>query len=116
MPARNHLRRGAGGFVLVRDYAQLRDGEESFGGHGVIWWDAKAEQYVQRWWDSMGGAPSEFRGGFEGGVLVLIDRSERGWTRGRMVLEGNTLRHVLEMSKDGESWTELMRGEYRRTD
>lgn len=101
------------GFAIVRDYEQRKGDTVTFRGHSVLWWDAKNEEYVSHWWDSMGGAPNEFRGSFEGETLVLID-SGKGSTRVSMRVEGDTMHHEFAMSKDGGPWEWLVRGVYSR--
>jgi hypothetical protein len=103
------------GFVVVQDYEQERDGQVTFRGHGVFWWDSTAQTYVLHWFDSMGQPPNEFRGAFEGDVLTLVSHTSLGQARatwdysqpGRCV-------HLFEVSGDGVQWQPFMEGSYTR--
>jgi hypothetical protein len=101
------------GFVLTRDYEQRRGDTVTFRGHGVLWWDAKASEYVMHWWDSMGGAPNEFRGTWQDNTLVLINHNERGYSRTTMRVQDGIHHSTLEMSPDGEQWSTWMSGTYQ---
>lgn len=101
------------GFVLTQEYAQLRDGEVSFGGHGVFWVDPKTGEQCLHWWDSMGIAPNVFRGGWEGDTLVLESAGPGGHVRGTWVMGDRSFTHRMEMSPDGETWRVFMDGVYR---
>ena len=58
-------REGLDGFVVIQDYAQERDGEVVFRGHGVFGWNAGAGHYTLHWFDSMGMGANAFRGRIE---------------------------------------------------
>lgn len=108
-----HHRMGLGGFVLISDYRQERDGEVTFSGHGVFSYDGSAGRYVLHWFDSMGGQPEVFTGTLSGKRLVL---THGGRMHVRVTLdaeEPGLLQTSLEMSSDGESWKRLMDGRYR---
>lgn len=102
------------GFAVVQDYEQYRDGRPTFTGHGVFWWDEDAHQYVMTWFDSLSGAPADFRGGFDGDVLQLVhERLDGGFNRctfdygvpGEYVF-------TMELSADGQHWTLAHEGAY----
>ena len=104
-----------GGFAMVHDYVQERDGKTTFEGHGVLTWDGKAKEYVMHWWDSMGMPPNEFRGRFADNKLTMTDRSSGMhhrvvWDLGREGQYGFS----MAMSPDGEEWNTLMTGTYGR--
>lgn len=104
-----------GGFALIVEYEQERDGAITFTGHGVYTYDAKADRYILHWFDSMGSPAEVFTGGFDGDVLTLghggpgmharmtYDLSEPGVMRGQM-----------EMSHDGSDWQTLFEAVYRK--
>lgn len=102
------------GFAVVQEYEQYRDGNRTFSGHGLFWWDGAANQYVMTWFDSMMGVPAEFRGGFEGDVLRLMNTMPQGGVvrcsfdcgvRGEYVF-------TMEVSQDGQAWSPSMEGAY----
>jgi Protein of unknown function (DUF1579) len=111
---RSHNRMGIDGFFLINDYTQEQDGQVVFRGHGVYGWDAKRERYTMHWFDSMGMPPRETLGTFEGNTLVFDNRSEMGHSRYRYVLESDAYRFTIEVSRDGEHFTPVMEGNYRR--
>lgn len=108
-------RSALGGLGMVQEYTQYREGSPNFEGHGVFWVDPASGEYVMTWFDSMGGAPSEFRGGFEGEALSLTARALQGFTRARYVFTGpHSYSFSMEVSGDGAEWSPFMTGEYRR--
>ena len=84
--ARVTNRRVADGFAVVQEYEQSRNGQVTFRGYGVFWFDPARDEYVMHWWDSMGSGANEYRGRFEGNVLRLSSpmsqggRSRTSWT------------------------------------
>jgi len=103
------------GFVVVLDYEQLRGGERVFEGHGVYWWDPEARAVVLTWWDCMGMAPDVFRGRWEGDALTLRAHNSMGHWRSTYALPSEgSLTSRMEVSQDGETWTTLFDGRYRR--
>lgn len=104
----------ASGFVFAQDYEQRRDGEVVFSGHGVWWIDQATSEVRMTWWDSMGMAPNEFRGGWEGDRLVVRSESPMGHTRASWTLTESGYTHTMETSQDGQTWSLLMEGSYTR--
>ena len=107
-------RRVLDGFAVVQEYQQHREGNSTFSGHGLFWWDPANSQYVMTWTDSMMGTPSHYRGDFEGDVLRLANAMPQGGfarcsfdcsTPGRYLF-------LMEVSPDGESWAPAMEGTY----
>lgn len=112
---RSSNRMAVDGFFLINDYAEERDGEVVFRGHGVYGWDAKRERYTMHWFDSMGVPPHETLGTWEGNTLTFENQSPMGHSRYTYVIEGDdSYRFTIDSSKDGESWTPMMEGHYRR--
>ena len=68
---RNRNRLDLGGFAVVSDYSQERDGQVTFTGHGVYTFSAESGQYLLHWFDCLGTPPEVFVGGFEGDILTL---------------------------------------------
>jgi hypothetical protein len=104
------------GFAVHQDYEQRRDGQVTFRGHGVIWYDPTRDEYVMHWWDSMGGSANEYRGRFEGDRLALMaPMPQGGHSRTSWLLTGPDAHDFLmEISPDGESWQPAMEGRYKR--
>lgn len=110
-------RLGASGFAIVQDYAQERSGNVNFEGHGVLTWDAAAGCYVMHWIDSMGTAPSMFRGSWQDDTLTLISDGAEGtcrcsWT---VAKDGRSQTFRMETSPDGKAWLPLLEGRYTRS-
>lgn len=105
-----------GGFVLIQDYAQTRDGAECFHGHGVYGFDAASGDYLMFWSDTMGGMPTEIvRGRWEGNVLTFAASCEHGHSRYVYTLhDDGSFGFSLHMSQDGENWAPYMEGRYTR--
>jgi len=103
------------GFVVIQDYAQERDGEVIFRGHGVFGWNSGVGQYTLHWFDSMGMGMNEYHGDFEGDVLSLTSDSPMGKSRAVFDL-GAAGRYTfrMELAQDGRAWTTFMEGAYTR--
>lgn len=69
------------GFAVIQDYEQQRDGRANNAGHGIFRDDGAAGQYVLHWFDSLSFPPAEFRGTFDGGVMILTIQSSPGHSR-----------------------------------
>lgn len=106
----------ADGFAVLQEYEQSRDGQVTFRGHGVFWFDPRTEEYVMHWWDSMGGTAGEYRGRFDGDRLVLgAAMPQGGHSRTSWLLTGPDAHDFLmEVSPDGEVWMPAMEGQYQR--
>lgn len=102
------------GFAVVQDYAQARGGQVTFRGHGVFRWDQEAQEYVLHWFDSMGQAPTEFRGTFVDGVLTLSSAQPHGMTRAAFDFRrSGQYEYRMEVSPDGHTWHPFMTGTYQ---
>lgn len=104
-----------GGFVLITDYEQHKDGQTTYRGHGVYTVDPASTEVVLHWFDQMSGQREEFRGTWNGDQLTLQSKNQMGFmrlqydlsTEGRLVTRG-------EMSADGENWKAMFDGEHER--
>lgn len=108
-------RMGMGGMFLITDYEEERDGEIVFRGHGVYGWDPERERHTMHWFDSMGVAPHETLGRWEGDTLTYEASSEHG--KARYVYEvhdADSYTFRIRNSADGTEWSTLMEGTYRR--
>ena len=105
------------GFAIISDYEQSRGGKTSFEGHGVYTWDARANQVVMHWFDSIGQGAEEFRGTWKGDVLTLASKSPMGHARLTYDLsKTGVMSSMMETSQDGSKWTKLFDGSYTRKD
>jgi hypothetical protein len=112
---RAHNRLALDGFAVMHDYEQERRGAVNFRGHGVFRWDLRENCYLLHWFDSLGFAPSTFRGALENGTLTLTSRQEQGFTRAVYDLsQPGRYAYRQEVSPDGDKWLPFMTGEYRR--
>lgn len=112
---RNRYASALGGFAVLCDYEQERDGAITFSGHGVYTYDPKADRYALHWFDSMGSPPEVFTGRFEGDVLTLAHGGPGMHVR--MTTDLSTegvMKARMEMSKDGADWNVLFDAVYRR--
>ena len=109
-------RMALGGFHLILEYEQERDGKTTFEGHGVLGWDPDEKKYTLHWFDSHGaveGSPAT--GTWEGNVLSL-ERESRKQGLGRQVYDAtdDELRFRLEHSRNGREWKPFLEGTYKR--
>lgn len=112
---RNEYRLALGGFALIGDYRQEREGRVTFEGHAVTTFDPKTELYTLHWFDSLGSPPEVFTGRFEGDVLVQSHGGPAMHVRLRYDLsEAGTLIASMEMSPDGQDWKRLFDARYER--
>ena len=112
---RTTSRVGLGGFALISDYEQTRDGRVTYAGHGVLTYDPRADRYEQHWFDSMGAPPQVFTGGFEGDALTLTHGGPG--MHARITYDASRpgeLRKLMEVSPDGARWSTLFESRYRR--
>lgn len=113
---RNEHKLGLGGFGLLADYEQERDGAITFAGHGVYTYDPKEDRYTLHWFDSIGSPPEVFVGGFEDDVLTLAHGGPG--MHARMTYDysaSGTMKGKMEMSPDGTEWKVLFEAVYHRT-
>lgn len=113
---RNVNKISLGGFVLLSDYEQVRDGSITFTGHGVYSYSPSEDRYHLHWFDCMGSPPEVFVGGFEGEVLTLAHGGPG--MHARMTYDLSTagvMKGMMEMSQDGDEWKLVFEAVYRRT-
>ena len=120
-PARSVNRMAVDGFVLLRDYQQMRDGKATFSGHGVHSYDPQEGCHVLHWFDSFGMAPNIFKGHFSDNILTMIseESGDDAPRRIRLTYDLATpgkLTSKLEVSLDGENWSAFLDGVYSRQD
>ncbi len=113
--ATTRFRVSTGGFAVVGDYEQTRDGLTTFEGHAVYTFDARAQQVVLSWWDSLDQGREEFRGSWQGDVLTLTSEGAMGLAR--LVYDYSSpgkLRSSMHTSPDGKAWTLMFEGSYEQ--
>jgi hypothetical protein len=112
---RNRHKLGLGGFALLSDYEQERDGAITFTRHGVYTYAPNEDRYYLHWFDCMGSPPEVFVGGFERDVLTLAHGGPG--VHARMTYDFSTpgiMKGTMEMSPDGAEWQLLFEAVYRR--
>ncbi len=112
---RNEHKLSLGGFVLISDYQQERDGTITFTGHGVYTYAPNEDRYHLHWFDSMGSPPEIFVGGFDGDVLTLAHGGPG--MHARMTYDLSTpgiMKGMMEMSPDGAAWKVFFDAVYKR--
>ena len=106
-----------GGFHLILDWTQTRDGAVNFEGHGVLGWDPRGQCYTMHWFDSLGvehGAPHF--GSWDGDTLTLThETTHLGHSRQVYRLAHGELQFSLLSSPDGREWQPVLRSRYRPT-
>ena len=109
-------RMAMGGFFLVTDYAQDRQGKVCYEGHGVFGYEPERRLYTLHWFDSMGsGTPQPATGTWVGDSLTFEQKSPMGWSRYVYRLEGgNRYAFRIDHSRDGKEWTTFMEGRYTK--
>jgi len=115
--AHHSIRVAIGGFGVVVDMEQRRDGEVVFSGVGVWTVDPQDHDHecVLYWFDSIGMGMETFRGGWEGDVLTVSSKGSTGRFRLTYDLsEADTLRARMDTSPDGDQWKGMFEGTYRR--
>ncbi len=104
-----------GGFNLLHEYCQERDGAVTFEGVGVFAYDPGEDQYLLYWFDSSGLLPPDrFAGSWKGRVLELTAENAMGHHRCRYELGEGRYSFRMEVSPDGEQWMTFLEGEYER--
>lgn len=112
---RSVYRPALGGFAVTQDFLQSSGGAPTFEGHGVFRWDEAANTYRFYWFDSMGGTCEEFRGRAEGNVWTFVTENPNGHVRSLWEFQApDRYRHELAISQDGENWSVMMEGMYRK--
>ena len=118
-PARGFVsaRIGLGGFFLIQDYRQERDGKTIFTGHALITFDRDDGHYKMFWHDSLGFVPeSPAAGLWTDDALVLRSATLRGSARHTFRLDDpDRYSLLLQFSPDDEGWSDLITATYHRT-
>jgi Protein of unknown function (DUF1579) len=117
-PATSHVvaRMDLGGFYLIQDSVQMRDGKQVFATHGIFTFDREDRTYKLFWYDSLGYTPpSPASGGWVGKTLTLVRGSLRGNARHVYeIIDDNSYSLKIQFSPDAEGWADVLTGVYRR--
>jgi hypothetical protein len=112
---RNRHRLSLGGFALISDYEQIKDGKVTFTGHGIYTYSPDEDLYSLHWFDCIGSPPEVFTGRFDDHVLILAHGGPG--MHARMTYDLSTegvMRSKMEMSPDGVEWHLPFEAEYRK--
>jgi hypothetical protein len=114
--SRVSARMDLGGFYLIQETRQTRDGKESFATHGVFTFDREDRLYKLFWHDSLGYfAQSPASGGWKDQRLTLIRSSLRGIARHVYeIVDADTYTMKIQFSPDAEGWADVLAGVYKR--
>ena len=103
------------GFYVISDYAQEKDGNVTYRGHGVYGFDAQAGEFTWYWVDSMGFPSVPARGKWDGDTLTFTSTSPHGQGRYVYRFQGTDKHHFrIENCFDGKTWTVFMDATYVR--
>ena len=114
------VKAGPGGLMLMEDY-HSKGGMGAFAGHGVFWWDDKAQGYRSVWCDNTtpsGCSVENGVGKWEGDQLVWYDEQEMMGKKEKMreVMAGNSSSFMFTMnsSEDGGPEKRVMTIKYTK--
>ena len=113
----NRMRVALGGFAVISEYEQVKQGEVTFTGHGVYGYDPDEAVYTCYWFDSMNPKAALLKGQLIDGVLTMTSHDPQfGYYR--LIYDLRELgegRHGfrLEGSQDGEQWQVMQEATYR---
>ena len=106
-----------GGFWLISDYEQERNGQVNFRGHGVYGYDPNRKQYSMYWTDNVAPSTEPIWGQWEGDTLPFQHQNQQmgGWNRYvyRFNADG-THTFIMQSSQDGKTWSPSMEGHFRK--
>lgn len=110
------LRVDLDGMALVQEYAEEKDGQPVFHGHGVFMIDPHGSDVLWWWFDSMGFPPDgPARGRWDGDVLLFEKSTPMGEGRYRYEFLGDRYTFAMSNKFPGQTeFTEMMRGDYTR--
>lgn len=113
---RYRVRAGLGGFGVIQDYEQRRNGQPNYVGHGVLGYDAAARRYVWHWSDSMGGVTDAIsHGAWKGNVLSFEHGGEQGHGRyAYTFFRDGSIGFTIHHSSDGKRWLPFLEGRYTK--
>ncbi|MBZ5721381.1 MAG: DUF1579 domain-containing protein [Acidobacteriia bacterium] len=114
------IKPGPGGLSIVEDY-HSQGGLGAFAGHGVFWWDEKAQGFKNVWCDNMtpgGCTPINGMGKWEGSDLVFNDEQDMmGKKMGMkqvLTAAGSSVTLTMSSSEDGGPMKKMMTIKYTK--
>jgi hypothetical protein len=113
---RSEARVAMGGFFVICDYEQSKDGHVAYRGHGVYGYDPKSKRWSMHWFDDMGGVPAQtVWGTWEGDTLTYEAVGPQGPVRYvyRFVKDGEYVFSIQACPGGGE-WKPFMEGRFTR--
>ena len=103
------------GQFLIADYIQTAPDKPTSVGHGVFRKDEKTNKLTVTWFRSPAATPTQQSDGVaDGDRLVFIEEGDGSSTRTTYALALNRLSIVTERSTNGNDWTSVFEGAYRR--
>jgi hypothetical protein len=106
-----------GGFGVIDEFEQSRDGVVTFAGVGM-WTVDPADtknQCVLYSFDSLGMGMETYRGGWKGDVLIVQSRNPMGHFKMTYDLsDPDTVRSRMDFAADGKAWGGMFEGVYQR--
>ncbi|MBK9034545.1 MAG: DUF1579 family protein [Myxococcales bacterium] len=109
------VRPGAGGFCLLVEYDEERDGQVSYRGHGVHGQDARDGHFYAYWFDSIGMMPKAgTRATLDGDRYTYTETGPTGQSRFTYAWRDGVLSFSIERARDGATWAPMHEGTYRR--
>ena len=103
-----------GRFLLV-DYIQNVPDKPPSVGHGVFRKDDDTNKLTVTWFRSPSATPSQQSDGVaEGDALIFVENNGKASTRTTYTLALNRLNVITERSTNGNDWTTIFEGAYRR--
>jgi hypothetical protein len=107
-----------GGFFVIQDYVEERDGRVVYQGHGIFGWDDAAQKYTWFWVDSLGHVPSAASRGTWTGDTLVFEHEAVGNERGRYTFsfrDEDSYDFRVENSQDGgQTWRLFLEATYQR--
>jgi len=109
------VKAGVDGFCVLVDYEESRDGKVNYVGHGVHGFDAKDQCFYVYWFDNIGMMPTKaVKATLHGDTYTYRESSPMGHTRMTYAWNDGSFSFTIERSKDGETWSPMHEGRYRR--
>jgi hypothetical protein len=114
--ARVTARMDVGGFFLITDYVEEREGKVNYRGHGVFGFCDQEGVYTMYWFDdvSPGSLVTPAKGRWEGDTLAFENESPMGKGRYVYTLTDGGYTFRIETSRDGKTWSPMVEGRYTR--
>lgn len=107
-----------GGFFVIQDYVEEREGRVVYQGHGIFGWDDANKRYTWFWVDSLGQVPTAPSRGTWNGDTLVFEHEPVGSERGRYTFafkDEDSYDFKVENSQDGgQTWRLFLEATYQR--